>query len=103
MNKMQDYENLQSTLQEIFLNNLTFFKENHINLYDKIANFEKQNLENYSIEFNDNTFQLIDIKRNTHFYDSEPFLDSINRVNNFDFSSAFSLIVETHELGHLNA
>ncbi len=92
MNKMQDYKNLQSTLQEIFLNNLTFFKENHINLYDKIANFEKQNLENYSIEFNDNTFQLIDIKRNTHFYDSEPFLDSINRVNNFDFSSAFSLI-----------
>lgn len=92
MNKMQDYENLQSTLQEIFLNNLTFFKKNHINLYDKIANFEKQNLENYSIEFNDNTFQLIDIKANTHFYESEPFLDSINRVNNFDFSSAFSLI-----------
>lgn len=92
MNKITHIEELQQTLQEIFINNLKFFKENYSSIYNKIIAFEKLNIENYSLEFVDNEFQLIDLNDNSNFYENNPFSDAVNRVNNFDLSSAFSLI-----------
>lgn len=92
MSKTNELEEIQQTLQQIFLNNLTFFKQNNKDLYEKLLTFEKLNIENYSIEFIDNRFELVDIKNKTAFYNIDPFVDAINRVNNFEFSNAFSLI-----------
>lgn len=92
MSKTNELEEIQQTLQQIFLNNLTFFKQHNKDLYEKLLTFEKLNIENYSIEFIDNRFELIDIKNKTAFYNKDPFIDAINRVNDFEFSNAFSLI-----------
>jgi hypothetical protein len=92
MSKTNELEEIQQTLQQIFLNNLTFFKQNNKDLYEKLVAFEKLNIENYSIEFIDNRFELIDIKNKTSFYNKDPFVDAKDRVNNFEFSNAFSLI-----------
>lgn len=92
MSKTNELEEIQQTLQQIFLNNLTFFKQNNKNLYEKLVDFEKLNIENYSIEFIDNRFELINIKNKTAFYNKDPFIDAKNRINTFEFSNAFSLI-----------
>lgn len=92
MSKTNELEEIQQTLQQIFLANLTFFKQNYKSVYEKIIAFEKLNIENYSIEFINNRFELIDIKNKTTFYNIDPFSDAINRINNFNFTNAFSLI-----------
>lgn len=92
MSKTNELEEIQQTLQQIFWANLTFFEQNHKNIYEKIIAFEKLNIDNFSIEFIDNRFDLIDIKNKITFYNKDPFLDAINRINDFEFSNAFSLI-----------
>lgn len=92
MNKISAYNEIQQTLQEIFINNLNFFKQNHLIIYNKILEFERLNVENYSIEFLDNKFQLFDLHNKLNLYENEPFEDAINRINRFDLGSAFSLI-----------
>lgn len=92
MNKPDSIEDLQQTLQEIFLNNLIFFKQNHPSIYNKVVEFEKLNIENFYIDFVNNEFQLLDLHNKVNFYTNEPFADAINRVNNFNLGSAFSLI-----------
>ena len=92
MNKILALNEIQQTLQEIFLNNLNFFKQNYPLVYTKIIEFEKLNEENYSLEFIDNKFQLFDLQNKISFYKKEPFEDAIDRINNFDLSSAFNLI-----------
>lgn len=92
MSKTNELEEIQQTLQEIFLSNLEYFKTNHNHLYQKIINFEKLNIENYSIEFVDNHFELINIHTHEKFYKKDPFIDAKNRINNFDISNAFALI-----------
>lgn len=92
MNKITPIDELQQTLEEIFIKNITFFKKEHPHIYKKIVDFENLKIENYSIDFINNQFQLISKDNQTKFYEVEPFLDSINRVNNFDITHAFSLI-----------
>lgn len=92
MSKTNELEEIQQTLQQIFLNNLNFLKQNNKNLYEKLVDFEKLNIENYSIEFIDNRFELLDIKNKSAFYNKDPFIDAKNRINTFEFSNAFSLI-----------
>ena len=92
MSKMNELEELQNTLQEIYSSNLNFFKEEFSVLYQKIIEFEKSKIQNYSLEFIENQFQLIDLKNQTNLYKINPFEDSINRINKFEMSSAFSLI-----------
>lgn len=92
MNKITPIDELQQTLEEIFIKNITFFKKEHPHIYKKIVDFENLKIENYSIDFINNQFQLISKDNQTKFYEVEPFLDSINRVNNFDITYAFSLI-----------
>jgi hypothetical protein len=98
MNKISAYNEIQQTLQEIFLNNLNFFKQNHPLIYNKILAFERLNIENYYIDFVDNKFQLFDLHNKINLYEKEPFEDAIDRVDNFDLGSAFNLIkIETLE------
>jgi hypothetical protein len=92
MSKTNELEEIQQTLQEIFFSNLEYFKAHHISLYKKIINFDKLNIKNYSIEFLDNHFELMNIKNHQNFYNQDPFIDAKNRVNNFDISNAFALI-----------
>lgn len=98
MNKISAYNEIQQTLQEIFLNNLNFFKQNYPLIYNKILEFEKLNVENYYIDFVDNKFQLFDLHNKVNLYEKDPFEDAIDKVNNFDLGSAFNLIkIETLE------
>lgn len=92
MSKTNELEEIQQTLQEIFLSNLEYFKINHNNIYKKILDFDKLNIENFSIEFIDNHFELINIKNHEKLYNQDPFFDAKTRVNNFDISNAFALI-----------
>ena len=92
MNKPDCIEDLQEILQEIFLNNLIFFKQHHPLIYNKVVEFEKLNIENFCLDFVNNEFQLLDLHNKKDFYINEPFSDALNRVNNFDLGSAFSLI-----------
>ena len=92
MSKTNELEEIQQTLQEIFLSNLEYFKINHNHIYKKIIDFDKLNIENFSIEFMNNHFELINIKNHEKFYNKDPFLDAKARVNNFDISNAFALI-----------
>lgn len=68
MSKTNELEEIQKTLQQIFLNNLTFFKQNNKDLYEKLVTFEKLNIEKYSIEFIDNRFELMDLYYKKQFY-----------------------------------
>lgn len=92
MNKILPHNEIQQTLQEIFLNNLNFFKQDFPLIYNKIVEFEKSNIERYSLEFVNNKFQLFNLQNKVNFYKKEPFEDAINRINNFDLGSAFNLI-----------
>ena len=92
MNKINHLEKLQETLQEIFVKNVSFFEKKIPSLYKKIVDFENLKIENYSIDFINNEFQLTNIKNQIKYYKTEPFSDSINRLNKFDVSCAFSLI-----------
>jgi hypothetical protein len=109
MSKTNELEEIQQTLQEIFLSNLEYFKTNHHNIYKKIIDFDKLNIENFSIEFIDNHFELINIKNHEKLYNQDPFFDAKTRVNNFDISNAFALIKlepyekKTHYTNEINA
>ncbi len=92
MNKISAYNEIQQTLQEIFINNLNFFKQNHSLIYNKILEFERLNIKSNSIDFVDDKFKLINLSNKVNFYENEPFEDAINRVNNFDLGSTFNLI-----------
>lgn len=92
MDKQKQLEELQQTLGQIYLKNINFFKKNHLNIYERIVFFEKQNIQNYSLEFINNEFKLLDLETKQNLYKKEPFSDSLNRVNNFSLSNAFTLI-----------
>ena len=92
MDKQKQLEELQKTLSQIYLKNIEFFKKNHLNIYEKIVFFEKQNIQNYSLEFINDEFKLLDLKTKQDLYKKEPFSDSLDRVNNFSLSNAFNLI-----------
>lgn len=92
MDKTSTYNEIEQTLGEIFLNNLSFFKDKEPSIYAKIIEFEELAIENYCINFKDNKFQLTDLENNVNFYENDPFFDATNRINNFDIASAFNLI-----------
>jgi len=95
MSQKKQIEELQETLNLIYAKNIEFLKKDFPPVYAKIVHFENQQakqIQNYSLDFINNTFQLTNIKNQTKFYKKEPFADAISRVNKFDISSAFSLI-----------
>ncbi|MCG3685608.1 motility associated factor glycosyltransferase family protein [Aliarcobacter butzleri] len=93
MDKQKQLEELQQTLSAIYLKNIEFLKKNEPNLYKKIEFFEKLNIENYSLDFVNEQFKLVDLKTKENLYkNEEPFSNSLKRVNSFDISNAFSLV-----------
>lgn len=92
MDKTITINDIQETLNEIFINNLRFFQIEYPLIYNRIIEFENMNFEKYSIEFTNNEFKLLNLDSNSNLYKIEPFQDAKNRVTNFDFSSAFTLI-----------
>ncbi|RBQ30136.1 6-hydroxymethylpterin diphosphokinase MptE-like protein [Aliarcobacter vitoriensis] len=92
MDKQKQLEGLKQTLSQIYLKNIDFLKKYHINIYEKIVFFEKQNIQNYSLEFINDEFKLLVLKTKQNLYKKEPFSDSLDRVNNFSLSNAFTLI-----------
>lgn len=92
MDKTSTSNKLEETLQNIFITNLNFFKNTHPSIYKKIIKFEESNTEKYCINFVDDSFQLLDLLNNKNLYEDEPFVNALNRINNFDLGSAFNLI-----------
>ncbi len=80
---MEALEEIQQTLQEIYLKNINFFKTHHTSIYNQIVQFEKSLTENYFIDFMDNHFELLD-KNNTPTYNCDPFYDAQYRVKNLN-------------------
>lgn len=73
MDKQKQLEELQKTLSQIYIKNIEFFKKNHINIYEKIVFFEKQNIQNYSLEFINDEFKLLDLKTKQDLYKKRAF------------------------------
>ena len=85
MDKQKQLEELQQTLSAIYLKNIEFLKKNEPNLYKKIEFFEKLNIENYSLDFVNEQFKLVDLKTKENLYkNEEPFSNSVKRINSFD-------------------
>lgn len=109
MNKNKELEEIQHTLQQIFIKNLDFFKQHFPHLYDNLIQFENLQIENYSLEFIDNAFQLIDLHTKKKFYRLNPFAEAQQRLQEFNFSNAFAMIKlepikkERHYSGEINA
>ena len=93
MDKQKQLEELQQTLSAIYLKNIEFLKKNEPNLYKKIEFFVILYIENYSLDFVNEQFKLVDLKTKENLYkNEEPFSNSLKRVNSFDKSNAFSLV-----------
>ena len=92
MDKTSTSNKLEETLQNIFINNLIFFKNTHPSIYKKLIKFEESNTEKYCINFVDDSVQLLDLLSNKNLYEEEPFVNALNRINNFNLGSAFNLI-----------
>lgn len=109
MIKIGQLEELQKTLNIIYTKNREFFKNSFPSIHKKIVDFESLAVENYSLDFINNEFQLINVKNQAKYYEIEPFHDAVNRVNKFDISCAFSLIKleqlpkRNHYEGEINA
>jgi len=94
-NIMNDIEELQNTLFKIYNKNIFYLKNNHPDLYTKISNFEKLNVETKHIDFKDGYFELIEIVNNKNTYNCNSFYDAEYRAKHITESKAiFSMIVD---------
>jgi len=88
---MSNLEEIQITLLEIFTKNKNHFKNNNLDIYNKIMEFEKLDYENYFIDFVDNHFELMDSNKNK-IYNCDPFYDANYRVKNIINENMIDLI-----------
>ena len=84
-------DEITSILKESYLNNLSFLKKSYLNIYNKVINFESQNIENYFIEITNNHLNLTSVDGHSC-YKNDPFIDAENRVLNEYSRQIFSLI-----------
>ncbi|MFA9373012.1 MAG: 6-hydroxymethylpterin diphosphokinase MptE-like protein [Poseidonibacter sp.] len=90
-------QEIQQTMIEIYQKNISYFKLNHPDIFEKIQLFEKINKETYHIDFIDNHFELI--HNNTKTYNCDPFYDAQYRAKNiFNNENIFSLINTSSEI-----
>lgn len=81
---------LEDTINQIYTNNLVYFKKYHPNIFNKIVIFENTNIYNCELLFNNN-FELVRNKKTV--YNCDPFFDSQHRVKKLKESeSIFSMI-----------
>ncbi|MGB5792388.1 6-hydroxymethylpterin diphosphokinase MptE-like protein [Poseidonibacter sp.] len=90
-------QEIQQTMIEIYQKNISYFKLNHPDIFEKIQLFEKMNKETYHIDFIDNHFELI--HNNAKTYNCDPFYDAQYRAKNiFNNENIFSLINTSSEI-----
>ena len=87
---MNQIEEIQQTLLQIYTKNIQYFEKNNIELFNKIKYFESLDIENYAIDFIDNKFELFD-KNGNKTYNCDPFYDASYRVDNLNDENTFSL------------
>ena len=84
-------EEIQNTMFLIYSKNLNFFKNDYPEIYMKILDLEKKNIYEYSIDFINNHFELVNNK-NEYIYNCDPYYDAEYRLKNINEGSSFSLI-----------
>lgn len=84
-------EEIQNTMFLIYSKNLNFFKNDYPEIYMKILDLEKKNIYEYSIDFINNHFDLVNNK-NEYIYNCDPYYDAEYRLKNINEGSSFSLI-----------
>lgn len=92
---MSELEELQQTLITLFHKNRIFLKKQFPHIFQKVELFEKQNIENYYIDFKQEGgyFELID-SNNQPIYNCNSFYDAQQRANTIESSQAiFSMLV----------
>lgn len=77
----------------MYIKNIEYLKNNEYNLYKKIVLFEEKNNEDYSLEFIDNHFEIVD-KHGQNTYNCDPFFDAQYRVNNLYSKPSHLLIID---------
>ncbi|XPV68890.1 MAG: 6-hydroxymethylpterin diphosphokinase MptE-like protein [Halarcobacter sp.] len=98
---MNDLNNLQNTLLEIYQQNTTYLKINYPLIYKKIYDFEKKGIENSYINFENNHFELY--IKNKKVYNCDPFYDAKCRAESIKSSNAyFKIIVDSIDDKNLN-
>jgi len=89
---MDNIQQLQQTIQEIYIKNINYFQKSHPKLYDRIVDFEKNHQESYYLDFSNNHFELFD-KNDNPTYNCDPFYDAQYRAKNiFNAISGISTI-----------
>ena len=101
MDKNQELQELYDTITQIYIKNINYFSKNHLNLIDKIKDFEKLNIENYFLEFENNHFELKD-KNGNNTYNCDPFFDAQKRCLNLKEKPCFSLIKSEEIVNHVH-
>jgi hypothetical protein len=101
MSKNQELEELYNTISQIYLKNIDYFSKKHPELYKQIKAFEKLNIENYFLEFENNHFELKD-KTGKRFYNCDPFFDAQKRIRNIKNILSFSLIKNNYILNSVH-
>lgn len=93
-------EELQNTMFLIYSKNLNFFKNDYPEIYMKISDLEKKNIYEYSIDFINNHFELVNNK-NEYIYNCDPYYDAEYRLKNLNEESSFSLIKTDKKYEHV--
>lgn len=86
---MNELEQIEQTLLEIYKKNIDFLEKNHKTLHTKIIDFESLGYESYFIDFVDNHFELLD-KDGSRIYNCDPFYDAQYRSNNI-YKNSFGI------------
>ena len=86
MNKKEEIEELNKTLEIIFNKNLIYLKNNYPILFQRLLEFEKTNPNNYELDFSNNQFELL--YKNQKTYNCDPFYDAICRVESLKKNEA---------------
>lgn len=92
----QEAIDLSEILLQIYVKNLRFLEENFIHVYKKVeelsGNLNNQIITpNYSLEFRDNYFDILNTKTNSWYYGSNSYEDGDARVKSSNFSKDGSL------------
>jgi len=103
MNKKEEIEELNKTLEIIFNKNIAYLQNNHPILFKRLVKFEETNPNNYAIDFENNRFELV--YKNEKTYNCDPFYDASCRVEALkknDATISLINIEKQKELLHTN-
>lgn len=91
----QELNELHQILFELYQKNLTFLKENYVELFEKIENMSKaiesgEYEEKYSLEMHDGYFDIKNLENGGFYYAMNSYNDAQERTEKNDYSTNFS-------------